>query len=89
MSDITIDEPAEQNNDKLNYESSYKPWTTIIGGRSACTAKIYNIQKELLDINKPPITRDDIAKALRCRNLLRQTSNAIVLQHQVSIQFHT
>ena len=62
MSDITIDEPTELNNDNLSYESSYKPCTTVIRGRWTCTANIYNIQKELLDNNKPPITLATLPK---------------------------
>ena len=91
MSDITIDEPTELNNDNLSYESSYKPWKTVIRGRTTCTANIYNIQKKLLDNNKPPITPDDIAKALHHRNLLRQTKVIQLFSNikYVSIQFNT
>ena len=73
MSNITVDQPTVLNNGNLNHDSSYKPWTTVIRRRSTCTANIHNIYKELIDNDKPPISRDDIAKALHHKNLLRQT----------------
>ena len=52
MSIDNIDEPTELNNDNLQYNSTYKPWTTVIRGRSTCTANVCHIQKELLDKKK-------------------------------------
>ena len=66
--------------------------TTVIRGRLTCTANIYHIQKELIDNNKSPITREDIAKALHQRNLLRQTKVIQIssnINKYISIHFRT
>ena len=79
------------NNDDLNFTDSHKPWTTVIRGKSTCTANMSDIQKELLDNNQQPITREDIATALQNRNLLRQTKTIQISSNikYVSIQFQT
>ena len=61
------------NNDELHYEDTYKLWTNVIRGRCTCTANIYDIQKQLIDENIPPINSEDVANALHKKNLLRQT----------------
>ena len=77
------------NNNDLNFTDNHKPWTTVIRGKSTCTANMYDIQKELIDNNKEPITREDIATALQNRNLLRQTKAIQISSNikYVSIQF--
>ena len=52
---------------------------------------MYDIQKELIDNNQEPITREDIATALQNRNLLRQTKAIQISSNikYVSIQFQT
>ena len=78
-------------NDDANYMQTYRPWTNVVRGRSTCTTNIFHIQKELIDNNKPPINRDDIAQALHKRNLLRQTKVIQILSNikYLSIQFET
>ena len=72
MSTYNIDDITQTlNNDNLSYTDNHQPWTTVIRGKSTCTANIYDIQKELLD--KEPTNREHIAKALQNRNILRQT----------------
>ena len=63
------------NTNNLNFTDNHKPWpwTTVIRGKSSCTANIYDIQKELIDNNHEPINREHIATTLQNRNLLRQT----------------
>ena len=79
------------NNVDLNFTNNHKPWTTVIRGKSTCTANMYDIQKELIDNNQEPITREDIATALQNRNLLRQTKTIQISANikYVSIQFQT
>ena len=79
------------NNDDLNFTDNHKPWTTVIRGKSTCTANMYDIQKELIDNNQEPITREDIATALQNRNLLRQAKTIQISSNvkYVSIQFQT
>ena len=77
--------------DKTNFTESYKPWTNLFRGRSTCTSNIYYIQRELINNDKPPINRDDIAQALQKRNLLRQTRVIQIFCNikYVSIRFET
>ena len=79
------------NNDNLNFTDNHQSWTTVIRGKSTCTANIYEIQKELLDNNEEPINREHIAKALQNRNPLRQTKTIQISSNikYVSIQFQT
>ena len=73
MSQDHINDNTNIDNNDTNYMQTYWPWTNVVRGRSTCTSNIYDIQKELIDNNKPPMNRDDIAQALHKRNLLRQT----------------
>ena len=77
--------------DETNYMQTYRPWTNAVRGRSTCTTNIFNIQKELIENNKPPINRDDIAQALHQRNLLRQTKVIQISSNikYLSIEFET
>ena len=71
-------------NDDTNYMQTYRPRTNVVRGRSTCTTNIFHIQKELIDNNKPPINRDDIAQVLHKRNLLRQ-SNTNFIQYKILV----
>ena len=84
-------EQTELNNDDLYDETTFRPWTTVVRGRSTFTANIYDIQHDLIQEKKAAIDRDDIAKALHERNLLRQTKVIQISPNlkYVSIQFHT
>ena len=78
-------------NDNLDYDNSYKPWTTVVRSRCTCTANLFDTQQELIQNKKTTITLYDIAEALQKRNLLRQTK-VIQLSSNVkytSIQFDT
>ena len=68
-----INNTPQLNNDELQYEDTYKPWTNTIRGRCTCTANLYDIQKQLIEENITPINSEDVANALHNRNLLRQT----------------
>ena len=78
-------------NDDTNFIQIYRPWTNVVRGRSTCTSNVYDIRKELIDNDKPPINRDDIAQALHKRNLLRQTKVIQISSNikYLSIQFET
>ena len=73
MSQDHINDNTNVDNNDTNYMQTYWPWTNVVRERSTCTSNMYDIQKELIDNNKPPMNRDDIAQALHKRNLLRQT----------------
>ena len=92
-SDNIDDKTPTLDNDNLNYTNTdnHQPWTTIIRGKCTCTANIYDIQKELLDNNKEPITRESIAKVLQNRNLLQQTKTMQTSSNNkyILIQFNT
>ena len=85
ISDIT----QTFNNNNLNFTDNHQPWTTVITGKSTCTANIYDIQKEVLGNNEQPINREHIAKAPQNRNLLRQRKAIQISSNikYVSIQF--
>ena len=68
-----INNTPQLNNDELQYDDTYKPWTNVIRGRCTCTANIYGIQKQLIEENITPINSEDVANALHNKNLLRQT----------------
>ena len=78
-------------NENLDYDNSYKPWTTVVRGRCTCTSNLFDIQQELIQNKKPTITRDDIAEALDKRNLLRQTKVTQFSSNikYISIEFDT
>ena len=40
---------SDLDNSDLDYNNSYKPWTFVVSGRSTCTAKVFNIQEELIN----------------------------------------
>ena len=84
MSQDHINDKTNIDNDDTNYMQTYQPWTNVVRGRSTCTSNIYDIQKELIDNNKPPMNRDEIAQALHKRNLLRQTK---VIQISSNIKY--
>ena len=88
--DHTKDNPNVDNDD-TNYMQTYRPWTKVVRGRSTYTSNIYDIKKELIENNKPPINRDDIAQALHKRNLLNQTKVIQISSNikYLSIQFET
>ena len=90
MLDETND-ATDIDNPSINFMPSYKPWTLVVRGRSTCTSNIYHTQKELLDNNQPPITREHVAEALHNRNLLRQTKVIQISSNikYLSIQFNT
>ena len=73
MSADNLNDPTNLDNDDLDYNNSYRPWTNVVRGRSTCTANIYAIQEELIPNKKTAINSEDIAKSLNQRNLLRQT----------------
>ena len=64
---------SDLDNSDLDYNNSYKPWTFVVSGRSTCTAKVFNIQEELINKKLQSLDYDDVARALHNRNLLQQT----------------
>lgn len=87
----TENEYSDLNESDLDYDNSYRPWTTVIHGRSTCTANIYAIQDELISEKQDPLNSDDIAKSLHNRNLLRQTKVIQISSNRkyIFIQFNT
>ena len=81
----------ELDNENLDYDNSYKAWTTVVRDRCTRTANLFDIQQELIQNKKPTITRDDIAEALDKRNLLRQTKVTQFSSNikYISIEFDT
>ena len=91
MPDDNTNKPNDPNNDNLNHDDPHRPWTMAARERSTRTANVYDIQRQLIDINKPPINRNDIPEALHKRNLLRQTKVIQISPNikYISIQFDT
>ena len=91
MSLDDVNDTTDINNYETNFMQSYRPWTNVVRGRSTCTSNIYDIQRDLIDNEKPPINRDDIDQALHTRNLLRQTRVIQIFSNikYLSIQFET
>ena len=89
MPDDNTNKPNDPNNDSPNHDDPHRPWTTAARGRSTHTAKAYDIQRELIDTNKPPINRNDTPEAPHKRNLIRQTKVIQISSNikYISIQF--
>ena len=78
MSTETIDDITQiLNNDDLNFTNTdnHQPWTTVIRGKSTCTANIYNIQKNHTNLIQYKICINTISNVATHGNILLGTPN--------------
>ena len=61
-------------NEQKSYWKNFKPWENPFVGQKTCTAYKWELQQELIHKKEPPINRDQVAKTLAKRNILRQTN---------------
>ena len=73
MADNTMAYRDIVNDENKSYWSNFKPWENPFIGQKTCTTYVWDIQHELLHNKEKPIGRDQFAKDLAKRNILRQT----------------
>ena len=73
MADNTMAYRDIVNDENKSYWSNFKPWENPFVGQKTCTTYVWDIQHELLHNKEKPIGRDQFAKDLAKRNILRQT----------------